>query len=273
MQNKYRLLVSDIDGTLADGNGVISAADLKALQAIHQAGIMLSLCTGRPVKGCQKVLERLPSKNYHIFFDGALVCNSDQTEVIYAQPIKKDSLVEICSLAHLHGLTLELFIKAHYFVEHESPLAKVHSQLMSLESIVTDFAILCQQECIIMACLVIPAAEEKKYKPILSDFGNTFRLKFSWTMNPARPDIRLVNIIKEDVSKGRALATLCSHLGLELGEVVAIGDGINDVSFLSNAGLGIAMHNAPPELKAVADYVTGDIEHNGFAQAVQKFLL
>jgi hydroxymethylpyrimidine pyrophosphatase-like HAD family hydrolase len=69
---------------------------------------MLSLCTGRAAKGCLKVLEKLPFGGFHIFFDGALVCNSDQTKVIYAKPIEKDLLAEICNLTRLCGLTLEL---------------------------------------------------------------------------------------------------------------------------------------------------------------------
>jgi hydroxymethylpyrimidine pyrophosphatase-like HAD family hydrolase len=60
-------------------------------------------------------------------------------------------------------------------------------------------------------------------------------------------------------------------LGLE--EVAAIGDGTNDISLLSAAGLAIAMQNAPPELQAVADYITPDLNHNGFAQAVHTHLL
>jgi hydroxymethylpyrimidine pyrophosphatase-like HAD family hydrolase len=66
---------------------------------------------------------------------------------------------------------------------------------------------------------------------------------------------------------------LCTHLGLELKEVAAIGDGANDISLLSTAGLAIAMQNAPPELKAVADYITPDLTHNGFALAVHRHLL
>ena len=81
----------------------------------------------------QKFLKKIPSEGFHIFFDGALVCNSDQTEVIYAQPIEKDLLVEICGLAHSRGLTLELFSKTHFFVECESLLAKVHCELMNFE--------------------------------------------------------------------------------------------------------------------------------------------
>ena len=273
MQHKYKLLVADIDGTLTDGNGVISAVDFKALQDLYQAGITLSLCTGRAAKGCRSVLKKLPSDGFHIFFDGALVCNSDQTKVIYTQPIAKDLLGKICGMAHSYGMTLELFSTAHFFVESESPLAKVHSELMSFNFAVTDFTTLCDHESIIMGCLIMPATEEKTFKPLLSNFGSVNRLKFSWAMNPARPDIRFANIIMNDVSKGRALAALCSQLGLALEETAAIGDGANDVSLLETAGLAIAMQNAPPELKVMADYITADVANSGFAKAVRKFLL
>ena len=62
-------------------------------------------------------------------------------------------------------------------------------------------------------------------------------------------------------------------MGISLTEVVAVGDGPNDNSLLSSAGLAIAMGDAPDELKAIADYVTLDVDHNGLAQAIKKFLL
>jgi Cof subfamily protein (haloacid dehalogenase superfamily) len=271
--NKYKLLVSDIDGTITDGNGVISAIDLKALCDLQRAGIKVSLCTGRAAKGCQKVLDRLPSNSFHIFFDGALVCNADQSEVIYARPITRDLLGEICNMAHSYGMNLELFSKAHFFVECESPLAKVHSELMNFNFAVTDFNALRNHESIVMGCLVLSADEEQTFKPLFSEFGDNLKLKFSWAMNPSQPDIRFANIIMNDVSKGRALAALCSHLGITLEETAAIGDGENDISLLETGGLAIAMQNAPQELKAVADYITADIQHHGFAEAVRKFLL
>ena len=75
------------------------------------------------------------------------------------------------------------------------------------------------------------------------------------------------------VSKGRALEALASYLGISLAEVMAIGDGINDIPLLSVAGLAIAMGNAPDEVKAVADYITLDVDHSGVAAAIEKFLL
>jgi hypothetical protein len=58
-----------------------------------------------------------------------------------------------------------------------------------------------------------------------------------------------------------------------MAEIMAIGDGANDVSILSSVGLGVAMGNAPDEVKAVADYVTLDVDHSGVAEAIKRFLL
>jgi len=68
------------------------------------------------------------------------------------------------------------------------------------------------------------------------------------------------------------LEALASHLGVSLTEVVAVGDGTNDISLLTSAGLAIAMGNAPDEVKAVADHVTLDVDHSGLAAAVNQFL-
>ena len=71
---------------------------------------------------------------------------------------------------------------------------------------------------------------------------------------------------------GKALEALAVPLGITLAEVIAIGDGVNDISLLSAAGLAVAMGNAPDEVKKVADYVTLDAGHNGVAAAIDKFL-
>ena len=65
---------------------------------------------------------------------------------------------------------------------------------------------------------------------------------------------------------------LASHLGIPLTQVIAVGDGTNDISLLTTAGLAIAMGNALDEVKAVASYVTLDVDHSGLAAAINKFL-
>ena len=80
-------------------------------------------------------------------------------------------------------------------------------------------------------------------------------------------------MLAPQVSKGRALEVLAEHLGISLVEVMAVGDGINDMSLLSTAGLAVAMGNSSSEVKAVADYITLDVEQSGLATAINKFLL
>ena len=79
--------------------------------------------------------------------------------------------------------------------------------------------------------------------------------------------------IVRGVSKGKALRALTAHLGLSESEVMAIGDGNNDLSLISSVGLGVAMANATPELKAAARHVTLSVEESGVAAAVRRFLL
>jgi len=73
--------------------------------------------------------------------------------------------------------------------------------------------------------------------------------------------------------KGGHWKTLCVYLGISLDNVAAIADGANDVSLLETAGFAIAMEDSPDELKVVADEITSGVKYNGFAQAIQEFLL
>jgi hypothetical protein len=273
MPSKYKLVVSDIDGTIANAQGDISPADFSALQRIDKNGVKLALSTGRAARGSIQVLKKLPCSGYHIFFDGALVCDSTLVQTIYSRPIENELLNQVIDLAHLHGLALELFSSTGYFIERDSPLAAMHRDLMQLEWTIMDYSAICKQESIIMGCLVIPTGDEQKFRPILCKYEAKSGVRFSWSIHSARPEIRMVNVIMKDVSKGSALTALCSYLGFKTDEVIAIGDGANDVSLLKAAGLAVAMQNSPPELKAIANYVTGDVAHNGFAQAMEKFLL
>jgi len=135
-----------------------------------------------------------------------------------------------------------------------------------------DFTKIWERETIIKGGLVVTNPEEDaKVKDFCLQFKGS--LNCSWARTPAYPGIAFINIIAPEVSKGNALKVLASHLGVSMSEVIAIGDGTNDISLLSMAGLAVAMDNAPDEVKAVADHVTLDVDHNGVAAAINRFLL
>ena len=268
---KYKLLVVDIDGTLLGRDGSISVENKKALAKARNSGITVSLSTGRVPRACLDIIKQLSLDGYHIFFDGALVSNHNQSEEVYIQPLNKLVTREAVEFARQNDIYLELYSATRYFVERETWGTEIHRQFFDLEPIVVDFTKLLKREPIIKAELMTSSPEEvAQARSFYLQFNS--RLHFSWVRTPTYPDVDFINVVDLGVSKGKALAALASHLGISTTEVMAIGDGTNDIPLLSSVGLAIAMDNAPDEVKGVAHYVTLDVDHSGLAAAINRFL-
>jgi len=269
---KYRLLLIDIDGTLLDKNGAISSEDRDALAKARGLGVQVSLSTGRVVKACSSIISQLSLDGYHVFFDGALVSDSNCSKEIYVQPIDKMVVKQATEFANLNGINLEFYSADRYFVERETWASDIRRDFYNTPPTVVDMTRLWQKEKIIKGVLTLLSPEEKARAELLYlQFKDD--LSFSLTKTPAYPEVDFINVLAPDVYKGKALEALASLMGVPLAEVMAIGDGPNDIPLLESAGLGIAMGDAPDELKVIADYVTLDVDHNGLAEAVNKFLL
>ncbi len=268
----YKLLVVDIDGTLVNGSGNISSEDEKALAEARASGIRVSLSTGRGVQASLNIINRLSLDGYHIFCDGALASNPTHGEEVYAQPISKAMVREMVEFARSHRIDLELFSATRYLVERETWSTYVHREFFGVEPALVDFAGIWERERVIKGGLVTTGPEEAaRARAFHEHFAE--RLHFSYAKTPAYPEADFINILSPGVSKGKALEALAIHAGIPLDRVVAVGDGTNDISLLATAGLAIAMGNAAEEVRAVARYVTLDVDHSGVAAAISRFLL
>jgi Cof subfamily protein (haloacid dehalogenase superfamily) len=268
----YRLLVLDIDGTLLGKDGNILAEDREALARVSDSGIKVSLSTGRAVQACTQVLDELSLDGYHIFCDGALVYSPAYQSEVYVQALDKTVLKRAVEFAHVHEICIDFYSATRYFVERETWSAVVHRDFFGIPPTVTDFDEICERETIIKAGLVATSPEEVTMaRRFHLEFGD--RLHFSWVTTPSYPGVDFINVVAPGVSKGRGLEALTAHLGITPAETVAIGDGNNDISLLSSAGLAVAMGNATSGAKEVADYVTLDVERGGVAAAIKKLLL
>jgi len=242
---KYKLLVVDIDGTLLGRQRGISTENIEALAQARRSGIGVALSTGRAVQACRSILDQLALDGYHIFFDGALVSNLGQE--VYAEPLDRGVVREAIEFAHARNMDLELYSASQYFVERETWSTDAHRKFFGVEPTIVDFSDLWEEERIIKGGLASTGPEQvAEAKDFYAYFKD--RLHFSLARSPAFPDVEFTNVVAPDVSKGRALEALASHLGMSLAEVMAVGDGTNDISLLSLAGLAVAMDNAPDEV-------------------------
>ena len=271
MNKSYKLLVVDIDGTLLNSRGVISTEDAEAIARLRERGVRVALSTGRASMAADWVLDHLQLDGYHIFYDGALVYNPLKGREAYAESIDSDLAREVIDFSLRSGVHIDLYSSTRYFIEREDWAADIRRQFFRLTPTIARLEDVCKFERIIKGTLIARSgAERERALAIQNQFRG--RLAFSWTMTPAYPDIDFINILSAKVSKGRALEELCTLLKVPLADVVAIGDGVNDISLLKKAGLAVAMGNCAEELKSVAHIVTHDVDHSGVAEAIKKFM-
>jgi len=269
---KYKLLTLDIDGTLVGKAGVITERTKDALFRAKEAGVTVSLCTGRAPAGCIDVLRELALDGYHTFHDGALVYNPETGHDMYHEALEKSKVRQAIAWAHRRDMELELYSAKQFYAERSNWSTDVHRDYFNIFPVFIDYDRLLATETIIKLQTVQTNDEEAAK---IAEFSREFADKycFSWVISPAFPGVYFINILSPQVSKGQAITHLAKHLGLRNEEVMAAGDGKNDISMLEAAGLGVAMGEAPAELRQVAGYVTGGVEEDGLAAAVERFIL
>ena len=267
---KYKMVVIDIDGTLVDKNGNISPEDKSAVTRLDNSSIIVSLCTGRVIKASMPVIKELNLNTFHIFYDGALIHNPRSLSTIYARPLDAAIVREAINFSRKNDIYLELYSSERFFSERPNWSDEVHKKFFRVEPTKVNFDDIWDKERILKAEVVIHSDEEAaKAKLFEANFGD--RLRYSIARSPAYSDIDFINIVNPQVSKGVALEKLIEFYGYRASEVIAIGDGLNDIPLLKAAGVSVAMGNAFPEVKEAALYVTQDIEQHGVASAINFF--
>jgi 5-amino-6-(5-phospho-D-ribitylamino)uracil phosphatase len=239
---------------------------------VRKSGCGVALCTGRACDSTLKVINMLGLDGYHVFFDGALVSSYDLSDNIYFAPIDKQVLRKFIDSTFQVDLRLELYSLTNSYVDRENWITELQNNYFGLKFKLIDFKNDLPPEDIIKGGMVSTSShQEETIHQISRNFD--VDLYFSWAKTPAYPEMNFINITRSGVSKGNAINALMNHLNITPDQVLAIGDGTNDVSLLSAAGYSVAMQNAPEELKEIADHITADVDSSGVSQALDKFIL
>jgi Cof subfamily protein (haloacid dehalogenase superfamily) len=269
---KYRLLVVDVDGTLVDKEGKISAIDAQAIVKAQSAGVQVSLSTGRVIQACRRIIEELSLSGQHIFYDGAVISDPLKNDVIYMKTIDEAVVRRAVEFARSNKIYLELYTTEKFYAERTNWSDIVHRNYFGVDPVIDDLDKVCECYKIVKAELISRSKEEDEQVLMFKkEFDGI--LRFSPAHSPAHPNIEFMNIVDPGVSKGTALRFLIEHSGFDKDEVLAIGDGLNDVPLFEAAGTKVAMGNAHEQLKPLADDITLDVENGGVAAAVEKYLI
>ena len=264
-----RLIATDLDDTLLDARGDVTPRTLAALKAAMKAGCRVSLSSGRMLEAMQPFAERIGVNAPMLLYNGAMIYDYFADETIYAPRVPYDVALGLVRLAEEKGYYIQLYPGKNYYCNeicaHTEAYARsirvaptpVHMPLSQwLEAHPADM-----QKLLIIDT---PEGADRAQK--------MFREAFPTGACFLKSKPHYIEIAPENVNKGLSLKILGEHLGIPREEIMAFGDGQNDVPMLEYAGQGFAMANACKEALACADHIAPPNTEDGVAQVIEEYL-
>lgn len=254
-----KALFFDIDGTLVSFNTHrIPQSAVDALAEAKRRGAMVFISTGRPMRLINNLDAIQHLVDGYITANGA--CCSVGGEVIACREIPNPEARALIGAAEREGFAMLVVGERELTVVNDgADVDRYFRQMLAVSDLGEGTALAdVLAERIVQLTPIIDEAAERRLMPLLPSCVSA-----RWF--PAFTDITA-----RGADKGTALMTVAAHLGIDREDTVAFGDGGNDKSILQAAGTGVAMGNAPDDVKAVADYVTASVDEDGIARALEQ---
>ncbi|MGL5635930.1 MAG: Cof-type HAD-IIB family hydrolase [Bacteroidales bacterium] len=267
---KYKILVLDLDGTLTNSKKEVSEENKKTLIEAQKNGVKIVLASGRPTYGIVPIAQELGIENYGgyiLSFNGGTIINWETKETVYESVLPNHVVPGLYNEAKDHGFTILSYKDDHIITENKD------DKYVGVEAHLNKMAVK-EVPCFLNAvprslpkCLIVGNQEE------LAILEKKMQTKYGEEMSIYRSEPFFLELMPQNIDKAQSLQRLLDHLSLTKEEMIACGDGYNDLTMVEFAGLGVAMANAQDAVKNVSDYITLSNDEDGIAHVVRKFIL
>ena len=267
-QIPYRAIALDLDGTLTNHEKVVTPKTREALLKAASEGAVIILASGRPTYGIEPVAECLELNQrggYILSYNGGNIVNAQTGEKLFSQFLPDEVIPELYAYAKEKGHALLGYAGNEIITEMpDDEYVKEESRInkMNIRKVDNLFEALEPHPTKLLMTgdptLMLKAEEELVEK--LGDKMDIFR---------SAPFF--LELVPKGIDKAKSLTRLLAKINLTPADMIAFGDGYNDLSMLKLAGMSVAMENAAPEVRAEADYVTLSNEEDGVAAALEHF--
>ena len=269
-----RIILLDLDGTLLTHDKQLSPGNRAALERAVAMGIWIVPSTGRFYQGMPAVVRELPFVRYAVTINGAQVYDGKEDAVLHRAEIAPAAAERVFDRLDALPVIYDCFLDgwgymdARHYAQIDRFIAdpRVNRMVKDLRRPVEDFRAFIRRE-------------NRPLQKIQMFFRDLDRRREALEVLPRDlPDMAVTSSISNNIeindkaaTKGEALGFLCRLLGVEIKDTMAFGDGSNDMTMIRAAGIGVAMANADPALRAAADFVTDTNDADGVAKAIARF--
>lgn len=275
---KYKLICTDMDGTLLNTSHEVSERNKIAINKAHELGVKIAIATGRMYNSAAYYADLIGVKAPVISANGAFVRGKNKEDVIYKKVLGMDNCMKILAILNKYDIIPHYHTPEAVFSGDLVYSAKIYNdrndsvpdELKIDVNIIKDMneweKIFRNHDADILKCIGVDEDVEKilKAKEELRQIED-IEVVSSYITN--------IEINGKDVTKGRAVEVLASLYNIDRDEIICIGDNENDLSMIEYAGLGVAMGNAEEYVKEKADYVTATNAEDGVAKVIEKFVI
>ena len=272
---KIRIIALDLDGTLLNSNKELTPGNLAALQKAADAGIEIVPTTGRFYGGMPEVIRKLPFVHYAITINGAAVYDVRKQQDIAKAEIPMQKAVEImeyldtlpviydCYMDNWGWMTRAMWEKAEEF----APNAHYLKMIRELRQPVPELKAHLKETGHDVQKIQFFVQDMKLHEELLQSLPIQFPEAAVSTSVGNNIEINDLH-----ANKGEAIGKLAAYLGFDISETMSFGDGLNDLSMIKAAGIGVAMANACSEVLTAADEMTLDCDHDGVAAGIEQYI-
>lgn len=265
----YKAVFLDMDGTLLKSDHSVSKATIKTLRQLIGRGIPVILVSARPLDAMLPTALAIGLQDYPLVsLNGSYIAESEKP--VFQAIIDLKTTAELAAAIRTFDATVAYYVQREWFAERSDAWTEHEQKIMDIPLRVQPFDEMAAgwagrktgpNKMMVMS---EPASVDLIQQHLRSIYGDKLNIY------PSKPTY--LEIMDTKASKSNALQFLIGRMNIRREEIIAMGDNYNDSEMIKFAGMGVAMGNAPDEIKAVADYVTDTNNEDGVRKALEHFL-
>jgi hypothetical protein len=258
------MIAIDLDDTLLDSGGNIPQRAADAVSAAADTGARVVLCTGRTIKGMRRFYDALRLDTLMITSGGAEVYDAGG-HAVFACPVDPAVTRQVLQLAQEYGIHAQVYVDGELAYERRNELAIKYERAFGFPGV--EIPGMAERGDIVTPKILFVAGPEE----ILA-VQRAAEARFpQLAVKRSKPEY--LEFVQPDISKGDAMRFVAAQYGIDLSDVIAVGDSEIDISMIELAGMGVAVANASTEARAAADVICASNDEAGVADVIEKYLL
>jgi Cof subfamily protein (haloacid dehalogenase superfamily) len=274
----YRLIAIDVDGTLLTTRRTVTPRTVRAIETAIMAGKRVALCTGRSFHSARSIAEQVHPSTSLIFHSGALIFESLNGPLLRAVNLPRDlafDIVDYCKQAGYDPLVYDPVPESrHIWYEPARRPNEWRSRYIEANTgracLIADL----REAPVMHPAQIAVAGHREEIERLRMQLGRRWpQVGMILSRSTMVAEYWFMEVVPSEVSKAQALEFLGAAFGIRPAEMIGVGDNFNDLDMIAYAGLGVAMDNAPDDVKAAADLVAPSNDEEGVAYVIERFLL